>query len=79
LILALVPVVGKSLASGSGQPFATVLADRLAAAVVLVIGSDISDRGIQPDRVVLDPDELQLGVQKGPLKVWLTSGFMPPA
>src|SRR5436305_6846906 len=40
-------------------------ADRGAAAVVLVIGGDVADRGVQPDAVVLALDAGELGVERG--------------
>ena len=41
------------------------LADGWAAAGVFVVGGDVSDAGVQPDRVVVVPDAGQLGTQRG--------------
>jgi len=44
-------VVGDPGMAGAAQPVAAGLADLLAAAVVLVVGGDVADRGVQPGRV----------------------------
>jgi hypothetical protein len=41
------------------------LADLLAAAVVLVVGGDVADAGVQPDAVVVLADPGELGSQGG--------------
>ncbi len=41
------------------------LADCLAAAFVFVVRGDVADSLVEPDRVVLDPDGVELGAQDG--------------
>jgi len=45
------------------EPYGARSADRGAAAVVLVVGGDVVDAGVQPHGVVLDAQALQLGVE----------------
>ena len=40
-------------------------ADLWAASLVLIVGGDIADRGVQPDRVVLGADVGELGIERG--------------
>ena len=45
------------------EPVAAGLADRVAPALVLVVGGDVADRGVQSDGVVLDLHAVELGVE----------------
>ena len=56
-------MVRDPLAAGTHEPDAPCAADLGAAAFVLVIGGDVSDRGVQADRVVLDADDGELGAK----------------
>jgi hypothetical protein len=49
-------------AAHPGEPGA---ADAGPATVVLVVGCDVPDRGVKPDRVVLALDAGELGVERG--------------
>ena len=51
--------------SGSAHPGEPGAADAGPAAVVLVVGCDVPDRGVQPDRVVVALDAGELGVERG--------------
>ena len=53
------------LGAGAAQPGGAGAADRRAAAVMLVIGGDVADRGVQPDGVVLAADPGELGIEGG--------------
>ena len=54
-----------ALLAGEPQPLAAGGADPLAASFVFVVGSDVSDRGVQPDRVVFDADPSEFGSEDG--------------
>ena len=54
----------RSLA-GALQAGGTGSADAGPAAVMLIIGGDVADRGVQPGGVVLGADPVKLGVQRG--------------
>jgi len=57
-------VVDPGLAGGE-QAVASGLAQGVAAAMVLVVGGDVADAGVQPDGVVLLADRVQLQCQLG--------------
>ena len=67
-------MVGDSCPAGVSEPASAGGADPWAAAVVLVGGSDVADRGVQAHRVVLPADDRELGTQDGrvadAVKVW---------
>ena len=50
------------LGAGALEPGGASTPDAGPAAVVLVVGGDVPDRGVQSDRVVLGPDPVKLGV-----------------
>ena len=56
-------VVVDAVASCSGETACSGLTDGWSSAVVFVVGSDVADRGVQPDGVVLgsDPGEFHIG------------------
>jgi hypothetical protein len=47
--------------TGAVQARSAGLADLRAAAFVFVVGGDVADPGVQPDRVVLDADAREFG------------------
>ena len=49
----------------SFEPGDAVAADRRPAAVMLIVGGDVADRGVQANGVVLGPDAGELGVERG--------------
>jgi hypothetical protein len=61
--MALQAMVCDALSAGTVQADAAGAADRGAAAFVFVVGRDVADAGVQPDGVVLDADERELGAQ----------------
>jgi hypothetical protein len=65
LIFPLDSVSGKSVQAGGLQAGFAGFADGLAAALVFIVGGDVADAGVQPDRVVVPPDGSQLGSQGG--------------
>src|SRR4051812_306863 len=73
LILSLGAVPGKALLPGPVHPVAAGLAGRLAAALVFgprkregpPVGGDVADALVEPDRVVVHLDEVELGAQDG--------------
>jgi FtsP/CotA-like multicopper oxidase with cupredoxin domain len=58
-------VVGQALLAGPGEAGAARLADGGPAALVLVVGGDVADAGVQPQVVVLLAHGLQLARQVG--------------
>jgi hypothetical protein len=48
----MVSVVGQAVSAGAVQAVAAGLPERLAPAVVFVVGGDVADRLMQPHRVV---------------------------
>jgi hypothetical protein len=58
-------VVGDALLARAAQPVAARLADRRPAAVVLVVGGDVADAGVQAHAVVLLADGVELARQVG--------------
>jgi hypothetical protein len=56
-------MVSEPFGAGSGESVAAGLADLLAAAGVLVVGSDVADAGMQASAVVVGPHDLQLGAR----------------
>ena len=52
------------LGAGALEPGGASTPDAGPAAVVLVVGGDVPDRGVQSDRVVLGPDPVKLGVEE---------------
>src|SRR5215210_5090850 len=54
---------GKSVESGGFQSGLACFTDGLAAAFVFVVGGDVADAGVQPDRVVVAAGDAQLGPQ----------------
>jgi hypothetical protein len=46
---------------GAGESFSSCSADRFSSSLVLVVGGDAADRGVEAYRVVLDAHPLQLG------------------
>jgi hypothetical protein len=63
LSVALVPMVGEAPQPGLLASGFACLADRLAAALVLVVGGDVADPGVQPDAVGALSDDRELGAQ----------------
>jgi hypothetical protein len=53
------------LSAGAAQPGEAGAAGLRTAAVVLVVGGDVPDRGVQPDGVVLASDPVKLAVERG--------------
>src|ERR1700741_4584141 len=53
------------LRSGTAHSGVAGSTDLRAAAVMLVIGGDVPDRGVQAGRVVLGPDPGEFGVERG--------------
>ena len=51
--------------AGSIEPLTTAQPDGLTASFVFVLGGDVADRGVQPDRVVLGPDAVEVGGEVG--------------
>jgi len=45
-------------------------ADGFSAAVVFVVGGDVADAGVQPDGVVVDSGDGELGAQGGRVQAW---------
>ena len=63
LIVPPLAVVSKPALVGVVEALAAGGADAVASPLVFIIGSHITDRGVQPDRVVLDLDPVQLGLK----------------
>ncbi len=61
LILAVRTVEGKPGLAGLLEAGLAGLADRLAASFMLVIRGHVADAGVQPDGVVVLPDDRDLG------------------
>src|ERR687891_832586 len=55
--------VGDACFPGRDQPVAAGLADALTASVVLVVGGDVADPGVQPHRVVLQPGAVEFAFE----------------
>jgi hypothetical protein len=53
------------LIAGAAHPRGASTTDLRAAAVMLVIGGDVADRGVQPDRVVFPAHARELAIQDG--------------
>ena len=64
-LMALQTMVSDALAARAHEPDASCATDLRAAALVLVIGCDVADAGVQADGVVLDADDRELGAQDG--------------
>ena len=64
-LMALQAMVSDAVAASVGKADAACASDRRAAAFVFVVGRDVADAGMQPDRVVLDANERELGPQDG--------------
>jgi hypothetical protein len=77
----LVSTVLDAVESCGVQSVAAVLADGLASSFVFVVGGDVADRGMQPDRVVLGADPGEFGVEFAgvgdPLQVRVLSFHVP--
>ena len=65
LVVVLPAVVFESVVSGSCEALPAGLTDVFSSAVVLVVGSEVADRFVQPHGVVLDPNAGQLVLQDG--------------
>ena len=80
--LSLCSTVVDAVLAGLFQTVAAGLADRLATALVFVVGGHISDRRVQPDRVVLKPYSVQLEFEFAGvadlLQVWPRPPFTCP-
>ena len=63
MIVSLGAVAGKAVLSGLGHAVSAGLADRFAAAFVLVVRGDIADALVEPDRVVVDSCGVELGAE----------------
>ncbi len=50
---------------GGGEAVAAGLADRFAAAFVFVVGGDVADAFVEPDRVVVGSGPFELGGEDG--------------
>src|SRR6266516_1968175 len=61
--LMVLAVPGKPLEAGLLESGLAGLADRRAAAFVLVVGGDVADAGVQPNPVVALPHDRELGAQ----------------
>ncbi len=61
--LTVLAVPGKPLQAGLPESGLARLADRRAAALVLVVGGDVADAGVQPHAVVALADQRELGAQ----------------
>ncbi len=61
--MALQAMVCDALAAGAHEPDASCATDLRTAAFVLVVGRDVADAGVQPDGVVLDAYDGELGAQ----------------
>lgn len=60
----LVPaVVVEPLLVGSGESLPACLAVLLSSSMVFVVGGDVADRFVQSDRVVLDADAVEFGLE----------------
>src|SRR5512144_2698638 len=64
-ILRLLAVPGEPAEPGGFEPGLAGLADGFASPVVFVVGADVADAGMEPDPVVVRPDDLQLGAEGG--------------
>jgi hypothetical protein len=58
-------VPGKAVESGLFEAGLAGLADGLSSSGVFVVGGDVADAGVQPDRVVVLADDGELGAQGG--------------
>ena len=58
-------MLGESSQPGLFEACLAGLADGFSAAVVFVVGGDVADAGVQPDGVVVDPGDGELGAQGG--------------
>jgi hypothetical protein len=65
LIFSWVAVLGKPLESGVFEACLSGLADGFSSSVVFVVGGDVADAGVQPNRVVVRSDGGELGAQGG--------------
>ena len=54
-----VTIVGDSLVTGSGEAVASGGSDGGSLAAVFLVGGDVADAGLQPDRVVVLASDLQ--------------------
>src|SRR5450755_739504 len=58
-------IVLDPLGAGASHPGGAGAADLGSASVMLVLGGDVPNRGVQAGRVVLGPDAGELGVERG--------------
>lgn len=65
MIVSLLTVVGKPALAGLSEAVAASLADRLAAAGVIVVWVDVAEPLVQPDGVVLELHAGKLSAQRG--------------
>ena len=65
-----VAVPGKPVNPGLFESGLAGLADGFASSFVFVVRADIADAGVEPDPVVVRPDDLQLGAQGGRGRGW---------
>ena len=65
LIVPPLAVVSKTTLGGVVQALSAGGADALAPALVFIVGGHVPDGRVQPDRVVLDLDPVELGPQHG--------------
>ena len=56
-----VSIVGDAVLSGSGEAVASLLSDGVAVAVVLLVGGDVADGGVEPDLVVVELADVEFG------------------
>ena len=58
-----VSIVDDAVLSGSGEAVASLLSDGVAVAVVLLVGGDVVDAGVEADLVVVPLADVELGSQ----------------
>ena len=58
-----VSIVDDAVLSGSGEAVASLLSDGVAVAVVLLVGGDVADAGVEADLVVVPLADVELGSQ----------------